>query len=139
MKDYPYRGFGMNDMTLDLDPALQPDFLMDARERLPLRPFECGDDLLRELPWNAVLIDRPYSRDDAAHYVPGADALPDANRLLKNALDVVEPGSRVGFLDYVWPHPGKLGHEVAVIAVGTGRNNRARWFTVFERVEGVCP
>lgn len=32
-----------------------------------------------------------------------------------------------------WPQPPKFGKEVAVVAVGTGRNNRARWFTVFER------
>ena len=40
-------------------------------------------------------------------------------------------------LDYLWPHPGHIGTEVAVVAVGTGRNGRARWFTVFERVETI--
>jgi len=65
---------------------------------------------------------------------PGADVLPDANALIKNALTVIDVGSRVGILDYVWPHPGKNAVEVAVVAVGTGRNNRARWFTVFERI-----
>jgi hypothetical protein len=126
VKDYPYRGFGPNDKTLDLDPALSPDFLQDARKPFPLRV--CGGE------WDAVLIDRPYSVDDAVHYAPGADKLPEANALLRGGLSVVKPGGRVGFLDYVWPHPGKRGQEVAVVAVGTGRNNRARWFTVFEKV-----
>jgi hypothetical protein len=127
VRDYPFRGLGKNDKTLDLDPALTPDFLQDARAPLPMRG-------ITSQPWDAVLIDRPYSEADATHYAPGAGALPEVNLLLKNALLVVEPGSRVGVLDYVWPHPGKLGQEVAVVAVGTGRNNRARWFTVFERL-----
>jgi hypothetical protein len=124
VRDYPYSGMGPNDFTLDLDPATQPDFLRDAREYLPVPPGL----------WDAILIDRPYTRDDAAHYTPGTDMLPDANPLLKNALQAVPLGHKVGMLDYVWPHPGKLGKEVAVVAVGTGRNNRARWFTVFERI-----
>jgi len=65
---------------------------------------------------------------------PGAAKLPPINDLLKRALLIVPMGHRVGVLDYVWPHPGKLGQEVFVAAVGTGRNARARWFTVFERI-----
>lgn len=129
VKDYPFKGLGPYDKTLDLDPALNPDFLQDARLPLPSNWFEGI-----KVPWPAVLIDRPYSKDDAAHYAPGADALPEVNLLLKHALQAVGVGGRVGVLDYVWPHPGKLGREVAVVAVGTGRNNRARWFTVFERL-----
>jgi hypothetical protein len=131
VRDYPYRGMGACDRTLDLDPAVAPDFLQDARQPFPLRDV----DGLMSVPWDAVLIDRPYSADDAARYAPGSDKLPEANRLLKQGLAVVRPGGRVGFLDYVWPHPGKAGQEVAVVAVGTGRNNRARWYTVFERVD----
>ncbi len=84
--------------------------------------------------WDGVLIDRPYTPTDADRYVPGADKLPKLNQLVKNALQVVRLGGRVGAIDYEWPHPGKLGREVAVIGVFTGRNNRARVFTVFERV-----
>lgn len=124
IKDYPYSGLGPNDGTLDLDPACSPDYLQDARDPLPmLDPY-----------WSAVLIDRPYTEEDAAKYAPGALVLPNANDLLKNAMNVVAKGSRVGMLDYIWPHPGKVAKEVAVIAVGTGRNNRARWFTVFEKL-----
>lgn len=130
VKDYPYRGLGPRDKTLDLDPACEPDYLQDARDPLPPNPrTEYGGF------WSAILIDRPYTEEDADKYAPGKDCFPKANDLLKNALAVVGPGSRVGMLDYLWPHPGKHGKEVAVIGVGTGRNNRARWFTVFERID----
>lgn len=130
IRDYPYRGLGPNDKTLDLDPALSPDYLQDARDPLPPAPHEPPFDR----GWDAVLIDRPYTEADAARYVPGADKLPDLNCLLKRALGVVPLGHRVGVLDYLWPHPGKAGQEVAVVGVGDGRNGRARWFTVFERI-----
>lgn len=132
VRDYPYRGFGPNDRTLDLDPACRPDFLQDCRDELPLNTFQAFEGLPRL--WDAVLIDRPYTTEDASHYVPGSDVLPDLNDLLRRALRVVPVGGRVGCLDYLWPHPGKTGQEVAVVGVGTGRNNRARWFTVFERI-----
>jgi hypothetical protein len=122
VRDYPYRGFGPNDRTVDLDPATEPDYLMDVREGLPAGP------------WLAVLIDRPYTVEDAARYVPGADTLPAINPLVKCALNVMPDGCRVGVLDYVWTQPPKDAKEVAVIGVGCGRNQRARWFTVFERV-----
>ena len=85
--------------------------------------------------WPAIVIDRPYTPEDHEHYDVPADVFPaELNDLLKRCLRCVEPGGRVGVLDYLWPHPGKWGKEVAAIAVGTGRNNRARWFTVFERL-----
>lgn len=127
VREYPFKGFGPNDQTLDLDPACKPDFLQDARQPFP--------ELHRSLNmrWAAVLIDRPYTAEDAQHYVPGPDALPTANELVRNGLAVVPIGGRVGILDYIWPMPPKNGTEVAVIAVVTGRNNRVRVFTVFER------
>jgi len=128
VRDYPnLRCIGAHDRTLDLDPACEPDFLQDARHQLPsgLRP----DGF-----WDAVLIDRPYTEADAAKYAPGAACFPSINALLKSALTVVAVGGKVGVLDYVWPQPPIRAREVAVVAVGTGRNNRARWFTVFERL-----
>ena len=129
VRDYPYKGFGKNDYTLDLDPDLQPDFLQDARDALPKNPHAADGK------WPAILIDRPYSEIDAAHYEPGPNKLPDLNDLLKRSLKAVAVGGKVGTLDYLWPHPGKLGKEVAVVGVGTGRNNRARWYCVFEALE----
>ncbi len=130
------RGLGPNDKTVDLDPLTSPDFLLDVRNGLPWQ-VQTEDTLV---PWDAVLIDRPYSEEDAAKYAPGKDTLPPLNALLKAALERVEVGACVGVLDYLWPHPGTetgrvQGKEVAVVAVGTGRNARARWFTVFERVK----
>ena len=129
VREYPYRGFYPNDATVDLDPACDPTFVMDVRHGLPKRRG-LGHE---QHAWDAIMIDRPYTPQDADRYQPGAAALPELNPLLKLALESVPFGHRVGVLDYLWPHPGKLGKEVAVVAVGTGRNARARWFTVFER------
>lgn len=130
VRKYPSRGFYPKvDRTLDLDPKCRPDFLQDARHTLPL----CGPhhvDL-----WRAVLIDRPYTKEDAAHYRPGAAALPELGDLLKRALAIVPVGGMVGTFDYLWPAPPKNATESAVLAVGTGRNGRARWFCVFERIK----
>ncbi len=134
VRDYPFRGFGVNDQTLDLDPACEPDFLQDAREPFPMRYIDNDRYQSTKRPWAAVLIDRPYTADDADHYVPGRDKLPSANLLVKHGLAVVPVGGKVGILDYVWPQPPKNAVEAAVITVATGRNNRARFFTVFERL-----
>jgi hypothetical protein len=128
VREYTYRGFGPNDKTLDLDPACNPDFLQDARDPLPV-PFNGNVESL----WKAVIIDRPYTPEDADHYVPGRDKLPTANQLVKNAIAVVPIGGKVGILDYVWPRGPKNSIEQAVITVTTGRDNRARFFVVFER------
>jgi hypothetical protein len=141
VRDYPFRGFGPNDKTLDLDPACNPDFLRDAREPFPLNcrdadhpPCRATEPALLHAPWAAVLIDRPYTVEDAAHYVPGPSVLPTANQLVRQGIAVVPVGGKVGMLDFTWPQPPKNAREVAVIAVGTGRNARARWFCVFERL-----
>ena len=122
VREYPYRGLGPNDKTLDLDPACNPDFLQDARQPYP------------EGPWRAIVIDRPYTPEDADKYVPGRDKLPTANELARNGINAVAVGNKVGILDYIWPQPPKNAKEVAVVTVVTGRNNRARLFCVFERL-----
>jgi len=144
VKQCLYRGFEENDRTLDLDPKTEPDYLMDAR-RLgvnmgDLFPNPQGTVIELTGPWvsglwPAIMIDRPYTEEDHAHYDVPRDVFPsDLNDLVRRALECVEPGGRVGVLDYLWPSPPtKLGKEVAVVGVGTGRNNRARWYTVFER------
>jgi hypothetical protein len=138
IREYPFRGLGRNDKTVDLDPAMSPDYLLDVRHGLPCQNHRNGGHTiaceLLECNWPAILIDRPYSLEDATHYAPGPDVLPNLNTLLKSALSMVDVGHRVGVLDYLWPHPGKIGTEVAVVSVYTGRNNRGRTFTVFERV-----
>lgn len=144
VRDYPYRGIGPEDRTLDLDPSLKPDYLQDARKPFPLRCLDADHDIpcyrlsehdLLHHRWSAVLIDRPYTREDAEHYVPGPSVLPEPNLLIRNGIAVVPVGGKVGMLDYIWPQPPKNATEVAVITVVTGRNNRVRLFTVFERME----
>ena len=147
---YPYRrAFGPHDRTLDLDPACKPDFLRDARDPFP---FEDGwDEDKRQLlmegfnkeavsaggrgvkPWAGILIDPPYSEQDAAHYAVGAAVYPPPNLLVKNAFDVLPSGGRVGILHYVLPSPPKNAIFVAAVGVLVGYNNRVRIFSVFEK------
>ena len=122
-RDYPAkpRGFGPFDKTLDLDPALKPDFQQAATDPLP-----CG--------WAAILADPPYTEADAAKYTPGVAAFPSANAFLRNMLAAVRQGGRVGMLHYVLPQPPRVGVRfVACVGVIVGFNNRMRVFSVFER------
>jgi hypothetical protein len=122
VRDYPFKGLGPNDKTVDIDPATQPDYRMDVREGLPSGP------------WPAVLIDRPYTAEDAAHYAGGADTLPNLQKLLADSINVVRIGGKVGVLDYVAPRPPKNARLVALVGVVVGFNNRIRVYSVFERV-----
>lgn len=140
VRDYPYRGLGVNDRTLDLDPACNPDFLQDCMDPLPKNepdwfPNEGDRQYWLEKcgGWGAVLIDRPYTAEDADHYVPGATKLPNINLLLKNSLGVVRPGGRVGVLDYFIPRPPKTARFIACVGVIVGFGNRGRFYCVFER------
>ncbi len=122
------RGFGPYDYTLDLDPALEPDFLRDATQPLPPFPNEEG------LDWPALIADPPYTEADADHYAPGRDAFPSANAILRRMLEVVRIGGRVGMLHYILPQPPNQGVRfVACIGVICGYNNRMRCFSVFEK------
>lgn len=122
-KSYPYRGgFGVKDATLDLDPLTKPDFNQDAREPYP-RGFK------------AILADPPYSEGDAEHYAPGADAYPKPNLIIRNAIDALEVGQRVGIIHYILPSPPKNAKFVAAVGVVCGFNNRIRIYSVFERME----
>lgn len=141
VRDYPFYGFGPNDKTLDLDPELDPDYLQDAREPLP-EGYVCEDrtDAYQGASpslghWAGILIDRPYTEADADHYTPGHDVLPSASLLVKNALDVLPVGKRVGILDYEWARPPKaIPHkDVAAVGVLMGYGNNIRIYSVYER------
>ena len=113
-----------------MDESVAPDFMQDARSPWPL--FETGNN---DMKWDHILIDPPYSPEDARRYPPGAETYPTPEQLLKRAVEVLAPGGRVGIIHYLWPRPVPgLSKEIAVVAVGTGRQSRARWFTVFEKV-----
>jgi len=121
-KLYPYKGgFGPNDKTLDLDPSVEPDYLQDAR-----LPFPRG--------FKAILMDPPYSPDDAQNYAPGAATYPSPNILLRNALDALDVGQRVGLIHYSLPQPGKRAKFIACVGIVCGFNNRIRCYSVFEKL-----
>lgn len=125
VRSYPYpRAVGPNDRTLDLNPDMDPDFVQDARDPYPLG-------------FRAILADPPYSEIDAANYAPGPARYPAPNLILKRSLDALPVGCRVGILHYAWPAPppGAAAKETAAIALGTGRNGRARWFIVYEKLD----
>jgi hypothetical protein len=123
--DYPFDGFGENDVTMDADPSLEPFYCQDVRE-----PWE-----IRTNPEvTAVLMDPPYTEDDAAHYTVGREMFPQPGELLREAAKHLAEGQRVGLLHYVWPKPPDTLKNIAVITVLVGFNNRARLYTVYERV-----
>lgn len=149
VRDYPFRGFGPSDKTLDADPSLRPDFLLDARimgagpgdwvpscslGALFQAPAEAGLVVDSHL-WPAVLADPPYSAPDAEHYNVGAALLPTRADLLRRCLSIVRPGGRVGFLDVIAPRPPKEGVRlVALVSVFHGYGNQIRVFSVYERL-----
>lgn len=119
---YPYAGgFGEKDATLDLDPAVEPDYLQDAR-----LPYPTG--------FRAILADPPYSPDDAQNYPPGMEAYPTPNLILGRSLDVLDKGQRVGIIHYQLPQPGTRAKFIACVGVVCGFNNRIRVFSVFEKL-----
>jgi hypothetical protein len=122
-KHYPYKaGFGENDKTLDLDPAVQPDHLQDARE-----PYPTG--------FKAILCDPPYSEWEASHYTPNSDKYPAPNIIIKNALAALPIGGRVGIIHYALPAQPKNAKFIACVGIICGFNNRIRVFSVFEKVQ----
>jgi hypothetical protein len=124
---YPYTGgFGPNDQTLDLDPTTEPDFLADARDPLPLQ--------VSGRPWAAVLMDPPYSEEDADKYNTGASRYPKPGPLVQNALTVVPVGGKVGLIHYALPRCPKNAKFAACVGVACGFGNRLRCFSVFTRL-----
>lgn len=134
-----------NDLTVDIDPETTPDLVCDLRHGVP--PVTSVKPVLT-LPqildmgiagwegWRGILIDRPYTPEDAAKYRCGADVLPPIKKLLKDALAVCCIGGRVGVLDYVFPRPPATGVKLILKAsVTVGYDNRDRCFSVFERLE----
>lgn len=134
-KAYPYtRGFGPNDKTLDIDEECKPDFLQDARAPFPVSPTSTYQSLGWGGRWSGILIDPPYSPEDAEHYKAGKDKYPSPNLLVQNAIDVLPVGSKVGIIHYVVPKCPKNAKFVACVGIACGFNNRIRVYSVFERL-----
>lgn len=148
-------GFGINDLTFDLDHLTNPDVVCDVRDLDKLcSDVDPADDFLilsddsklftfrdaHNTEYNllrkpdGIIIDRPYTPDDADQYRVGRAVFPDLNKLLRDCLTLVKTGGRVGVLDYMVPQ-GNSGKCVGVYPVIAGTNCRIRAFTVWERSE----
>lgn len=134
VRDYPYRGLGEHDLTLDLDPALKPDFVLDANE--PESYSKARDRAMANgRPIKAVLADPPYSEEWAQNYAV-KDSLPTANNIVKYSVERLLPiGGRVGVLSMEWPlYPKAKAKQVALVGVYVGNGNIGRTFAVFEKI-----
>lgn len=129
VRDYPYRGVGENDVTMDLDLDVAPDIFGDASE---LMSYRVAIQLHPQI--QAVLADPPYTIDFAKQYAPGSDKFVTADQIVKHAIDILPIGGRVGVLSLHWPrYPKTKARQVAVVAVFVGNGNLGRTFAVFER------
>lgn len=127
-KHYPYaRGFGRYDETLDIDPSCDPDYCLNAADDIP------SLSKAHSLQWSGILIDPPYSKEDANHYAAGSKSYPTPNVLVQNAIDALSVGRKVGIIHYVLPRCPKNAKFVAAVGVLCGFNNRIRCFSVFEK------
>lgn len=144
VRDYPLAGFGPCDRTVDADPQLAPDYVLDVtRDPLPTIDGVHG--------WPAILADPPYTEADHAAYAVSrpravqpdlgdpaprscpAVPLPNPNALLKACIEAVRPGGRVGMLHYVIPRQPRNARFIACVGVVVGFGNRGRFYSVFER------
>lgn len=129
-KHYPYAGgFGPLDETLDLDPDCDPDMLMDASIAIPSQPRGA----LHGQSWAGILIDPPYSPEEAIHYQPGPDKYPKPNKVLELALDALPIGRKAGLIHYLLPRCPNQAKFTACVGICCGFNNRIRVFSVFEK------
>jgi hypothetical protein len=81
-----------------------------------------------------VLADPPYTPEFAKQYRPGADWFPTGDEIVKNSIDILPIGGRVGILSLYWPrYPKKRARQIFVGAVYTGNGNLGRTYAVFER------
>lgn len=130
VRDYPFKGFGPHDLTMDLDAVMQPDLHRDAWD-----PASYEDAIVLHPQIQAVLADPPYSREFAKEYAPGPEHFVSADEIVKHSINILPIGGRVGVLSLHWPrYPKKLARQIAVVAVYVGNGNLGRTFAVYERI-----
>lgn len=138
---YPYYGgYGANDARLDLSRLTKPEYIGDVRDpaAYPKAPYPVVmKDMEAGWAWRAMIADPPYSLQDATRYNPGSDKYPKPRLILRNMLLSVEPGCKVGILDYVSPRPPAdiPVRLVAKITIAMPFDNRDRTFTVYEKLD----
>jgi hypothetical protein len=130
VREYPFKGVGQYDVTMDMNPMLAPTFYANAADP------DSYAMAIRECPQiQAVLADPPYTPEFAAHYEPGAEYFVTADEIVKHSINILPIGGRVGVLSLHWPrYPKKLARQIAVVAVYVGNGNLGRTFAVFERI-----
>lgn len=145
VKEYPtWARLCPNDVTCDLDPAVQPDIVWNVAFGGIPRPGEFASSAVRAYEhgvvpeggygWRGILADPDYTEDDAEHHAPGRANLPNPRQLLRDALDVLTVGGRIGILHYKWPRPPATGvRSVACVGVVDGFDRNIRCFSVFEK------
>lgn len=143
------------DVTCDLTPVIRtkdgkttrPDLVWNVRTNGLPAPTQFPQANVRGLcsgnpgidgggyGWRGIIIDPPYTPADADEYEAGADELPEPRALIRDAMDVLAVGGRVGLLHYQWPRPPAKGvKSIACIGVIAGFDNRIRCFSVFEKL-----
>jgi hypothetical protein len=115
VRDYPFRGFGPNDVTMDLDRSLRPDIFADAANPLSYELAIAEHPLIQ-----AVLADPPYTRRTRSLNI--------RSRFFRSAA-ASESCRSIGRATR-----RKLARQVAVAAVYVGNGNLGRTFAVFERI-----
>jgi len=127
VREYPCAGFGPNDKTVDINPRLNPDYVMDVRHRLPKKRGG----------WRAMIVDSPWSKEQARNYGT-EEQYPRPGPLLKLCLEHTRPGGRVGILHWLMPSPPKEVHGCRiklVFALPMALYNKTwRGYVVFEKV-----
>lgn len=142
-------GYGENDFTIDIDPGCHPDILGDVRD-IGLLDFRDvtpvfqisnpdiitynSDNRIEIRVPEAILIDRPYTPEDADNYNFGRDYLPNLNDLTRDCLNILPVGKKVGVLDYFFPS-AKNGKCIGIYPVIAGTNCRIRVFTIWEKLK----
>jgi hypothetical protein len=131
VRDYPMKGFGRYDVTMDLDAEMKPDLLLDAG-----KPDSYERAISENPQIQGVLADPPYTRAFANEYRPGEAHFVSADDIVKHSLAILPIGGRVGVLSLHWPrYPKRYSRQIAVVAVYVGNGNLGRTFAVFERTE----
>jgi hypothetical protein len=135
----PLKGYGPDDLRIDIRPECEPEILMDVREldKVLVDIFIVNiSGQLRYRP-NAIIIDRPYSEEMSKEYLgnAGPGKFPELNKLVKDCLRIVKPFGLVGVLDWKIPSAKSVGAKCLYrIAVDVGDGSQIRSFTVWQKL-----
>jgi hypothetical protein len=135
VREYPYSGVGEHDITMDLDPSTNPDYIADACEQASWRWIHGRTPIGVEIA--GVLADPSYSDAEQLNYAECTHGKrPTPQLIVAYAIDILPVGGRVGVLSYEWPrYPKATARQVALVSVYVGNGNAGRTFAVYERIK----